>query len=94
MAAPSSNKFRTYVLTGSVAAITATGAWYGAGVKTRREYTQVRNTALEATPAERIQQMETAKARLLTQRSELQAKINRLTAKASAGEHEKSSQAS
>lgn len=37
--------------------------------------------ALEATPAERMQHMETAKARLLTQRSELQAKIDRLTMK-------------
>lgn len=36
---------------------------------------------LEATPAERIEQMETAKARLLRQRSELQAKIERLMAK-------------
>jgi len=36
------NKFRTYALTGSFAAITATGAWYGAGLKTRQEYSQVR----------------------------------------------------
>ncbi|KAK4548317.1 hypothetical protein LTR36_010187 [Oleoguttula mirabilis] len=92
MAAPSSNKFRTYVLTGSVAAITATGAWYGAGVKTRREYTQERNTALEATPAERIEQMETAKARLQTQRSELEAKIARLTAKVSVDAYSEKSQ--
>lgn len=35
------NSIRTYVLTASVAAITATGAWYGAGLKTRQEYKQV-----------------------------------------------------
>lgn len=46
MATPSTNKFRTYVLTGSVAAITATGAWYGAGMKTRREYTKVRDSEM------------------------------------------------
>jgi NADH:ubiquinone oxidoreductase subunit F (NADH-binding) len=42
MASPPSNKFRTYVLTASVVAITAAGAWYGAGLKTRQEYQQVR----------------------------------------------------
>lgn len=42
MTPPASNPIRTYVLTGAVAAITATGAWYGAGVKSRQEYKQVR----------------------------------------------------
>lgn len=93
-----SNPVRTYILTGSVAAITATGAWYGAGLKTRQEHSQVgrlfslllhkqgadgrrqeRKVAMQASPAERIDQMETAKARLLSQRAELQAKIDRLT---------------
>lgn len=32
---------RTIILTASVAAITATGAWYGAGLKTQQEYHQV-----------------------------------------------------
>jgi len=41
MAAPA-NPLRIYVITGAVAAITATGAWYGAGIKTRQEYKQVR----------------------------------------------------
>lgn len=35
------NKARIYALTGSVAAITATGAWYGAGLNMRQEYKQV-----------------------------------------------------
>ena len=42
MTPPPSNPLRTYVLTGAVAAITATGAWYGAGLKYRQEYKQVR----------------------------------------------------
>lgn len=39
MAAP--NRVRIFALTGGVAAITATGAWYGAGLKTRQEFKQV-----------------------------------------------------
>ena len=50
MAAPA-NKFRTYALTGSFAAITATGAWYGAGLKERKEFKQVRRSLrLDETP--------------------------------------------
>ena len=41
MAAPLSSKIRPYILTASVAAITATGAWYGAGLKARQEFKQV-----------------------------------------------------
>ncbi|KAI9838981.1 MAG: hypothetical protein M1819_004189 [Sarea resinae] len=32
---------RVVILTASIAAITATGAWYGAGLKTQQEYKQV-----------------------------------------------------
>lgn len=39
MATP--NRVRIFALTGGVAAITATGAWYGAGLKTRQEFKQV-----------------------------------------------------
>lgn len=39
MATP--NKARIVAVTGGVAAITATGAWYGAGLKTRQEFKQV-----------------------------------------------------
>lgn len=35
------NRTRTVVLTCSIAAITATGALYGAGLKTRQEYKRV-----------------------------------------------------
>lgn len=35
------NPLRTYVITGAVAAITATGAWYGAGLKAQHEHKQV-----------------------------------------------------
>lgn len=42
MSAPGSGKIRRIVLTGAVAAITATGTWYGAGLKTQQERNQVR----------------------------------------------------
>lgn len=46
MSAPSTNKIRRIVLTGGVAAITATGTWYGAGLKTQQERNQVRNASI------------------------------------------------
>jgi hypothetical protein len=33
----SQQTIRRYILTGGIAAITATGAWYGAGLKTREQ---------------------------------------------------------
>ncbi|KAK5718213.1 hypothetical protein LTR17_015786 [Elasticomyces elasticus] len=76
--AASANPLRTYVITGAVAAITATGAWYGAGLKAQQEYKQEVKAVMEAPLADRIEQMEMTKARLLAQRAELQAKIDRL----------------
>ena len=38
-----SSVLRRVILTGSIAAVTATGAWYGAGLKTQREHKQVRH---------------------------------------------------
>lgn len=34
-------QIRRLVMTGAVAAVTVTGAWYGAGLKTRQEFKQV-----------------------------------------------------
>ncbi len=54
---------------------------------------QERRAILEATPAERISHMEAARARLMEQRAELQAKIDRLEAKTAALESSSSSSA-
>ena len=35
-------KIRRFVLTGAVTAITAVGAWYGAGLKTQQDMKKVR----------------------------------------------------
>jgi hypothetical protein len=47
MSGPSTTKIRRIVLTGAVAAITATGTWYGAGLKTQKERNQVSSTAFD-----------------------------------------------
>ena len=36
-------KVRTIILAAGVTAITVTGAWYGAGLKIKQEFKQVRN---------------------------------------------------
>jgi hypothetical protein len=43
MSGPSTASIRRIVLTGSIAAITATGTWYGAGLKTQQERNQVKH---------------------------------------------------
>jgi len=45
MSGPSTASVRRIVLTGAVAAITATGTWYGAGLKTQQERNQVSGTS-------------------------------------------------
>jgi len=45
MSGASTAKVRRIVLTGAVAAITATGTWYGAGLKTQQERKQVSGIA-------------------------------------------------
>jgi hypothetical protein len=41
MSGPQFANFRRFVLTGSIAAVTATGAWYGAGLKMKQDIKQV-----------------------------------------------------
>ena len=96
MSNPSTAKIRRIVLTGSIAAITATGAWYGAGLKVQQERNEVRITTfrvfeiiltqwqvkqatLEASDAEKMEQMQMLRGQLARQRDELQTKIDQLT---------------
>ena len=81
MPAPSTQAIRRIIMTGSVAAITATGVWYGAGLKTKQEYKQERRTLLEAPPAERIQQLEAVRGQLVKRKEDLEEKIQELSAK-------------
>lgn len=98
MAAYANTSAWRYFLTISVASITATGVYFGAGLKNDQEFKQVskhavrgfrrdnvdqilqeRKAVLEASPAERIQQLEIAKARLQQQSNDLERKIDSLT---------------
>ncbi|KAM0709417.1 hypothetical protein Q7P35_003455 [Cladosporium inversicolor] len=81
MSGPSTASVRRVVLTGAVAAITATGTWYGAGLKTQQERNQDKKTTLEAAATDQLAQMEALRAQLVNRRDELQAKIDQLTTK-------------
>jgi len=50
MSNPSTAKIRRIVLTGSIAAITATGAWYGAGLKVQQERNEVGKNLVFSSP--------------------------------------------
>ncbi|KAK4998597.1 hypothetical protein LTR66_002196 [Elasticomyces elasticus] len=81
MSVPNAQTIRRYVLTISVAAITATGAWYGAGLKTRQELKQKRKSPIQPTPKDMIPQLEDARARLLQKKLTIEKKIEELLAK-------------
>ncbi|KAF2717023.1 hypothetical protein K431DRAFT_211795, partial [Polychaeton citri CBS 116435] len=76
-----SSPVRRWVLTISVATITATAAWYGAGLKYRQEFSQEHRKLVEASSLEKVQQLEKMRTKLVRQRSELQSKVDRLLAK-------------
>ncbi|KAF2135238.1 uncharacterized protein K452DRAFT_239736 [Aplosporella prunicola CBS 121167] len=83
---PSPQTIRRVAITGAVASVTAMGAWYGAGLKTQQDYQEVRarQVVYELPVEERIAGLETKRARLLTQKSDLEAKIAQVEAKRSA----------
>ncbi|MCJ1291952.1 hypothetical protein MMC34_003502 [Xylographa carneopallida] len=71
-------KARRVVLTASVAAITATGAWYGAGLKAHQERKQEVVAIREATTAERIAMLESTRGQLIAKKIGLERKIEEL----------------
>ncbi|KAI5370775.1 hypothetical protein Slin15195_G016470 [Septoria linicola] len=75
------NKVRIYALTGAVAAITATGAWYGAGLNMRQEYSREKTKAYEATTEEKLAQLQAMRTQLVRTKEELQIKIDKLQGK-------------
>ncbi|KAI9804914.1 MAG: hypothetical protein M1833_006217 [Piccolia ochrophora] len=74
-------KIRRIVLTGSVAAVAATGAWYGAGLKARQEFKQEEQQRQEASPAERMASLEHYRSELVARRIGLERKILELERK-------------
>ncbi|SLM33323.1 hypothetical protein LPUS_01788 [Lasallia pustulata] len=74
-------KIRRIIMTVSVAAITATGAWYGAGLKTKQEIKREIKARREATPMAKIAQLEEARSGLVAKRLGLERKIAELEAR-------------
>lgn len=68
-------KIKRIVWTGSIAAVTATGAWYGAGLKTRKERSDAATKARALTTAEKITKLEEQKAGLRIKQKALENKI-------------------
>ncbi|KAH7029415.1 uncharacterized protein B0I36DRAFT_350301 [Microdochium trichocladiopsis] len=64
------------VWTGAFAAVTIVGAIYGAGLKTQQEFKAEKAKVIEATPEERIAQLETRRSALVTQRIPIQRKLD------------------
>ncbi|KAF2499229.1 hypothetical protein BU16DRAFT_603220 [Lophium mytilinum] len=83
---------RRFIMTGAVAGITATGALYGAGLKTKQEWKQEKQKVLDATPDEKIAQLEIARERLEGRRKEMERKIAQVAARKSKRDQERASQ--
>ncbi|USP80926.1 hypothetical protein yc1106_08200 [Curvularia clavata] len=66
---------RRWIMTGAVAAITITGSIYGAGLKGRQELKQQKRQVLQASPEERIAQLEVTRAELVLKKNEMERKI-------------------
>jgi hypothetical protein len=78
MSAAQQAKIRRIVWTGSIAAITATGAWYGAGLKTQQEYKDSAKKAQEATAEEKIKMLEERRITLVGKAREIERKIGEI----------------
>ncbi|PVI07247.1 hypothetical protein DM02DRAFT_513339 [Periconia macrospinosa] len=66
---------RRWVMTGAVAAITVTGSLYGAGLKADQEKQQIRRQIQEASPEEKIAQLEGTRAELVKKKAELERRM-------------------
>lgn len=91
-AAATQRKIRRIVWTGSIAAVTATGAWYGAGLKTKSEIKEKMKKHREATPEEKIAVLEERRGTLIAKRLGLEKKIQQLEMRAAGATREESMQ--
>ncbi|CAD6572277.1 MAG: hypothetical protein ASARMPRED_005219 [Alectoria sarmentosa] len=72
---------RTVILTAGVTATAITGAWYGAGLKTKQEIKQQVKSRAEATPADKIAYLEQTRSGLMSKKIGLEHKISQLEAR-------------
>ncbi|KAI4190590.1 MAG: hypothetical protein L6R41_000683 [Letrouitia leprolyta] len=74
-------KYRTAIITGAVAAVTATGAWYGADLKTSQEARKELKKRREAPTQEMLSHLENTRNRLVAKKTSLEKKIAELEKK-------------
>ncbi|KAI9845611.1 MAG: hypothetical protein M1838_001671 [Thelocarpon superellum] len=74
-------QIRRIVLTASVASIVVTGAWYGAGLKTRQEVAVVSKTRAELSRTDRLAQLEEKRRHFLKQKADIDQKIAHVEAR-------------
>ncbi|CAG8971115.1 hypothetical protein HYALB_00008592 [Hymenoscyphus albidus] len=87
---PAQQKIRRFILTGAIASITMTGAWYGAGLKVQSDIIKTAQKRLEATPAERITQLAEHRMELLVKRHGLEKKLRQTEARMNGATREES----
>jgi len=75
-------KIRRIIWTGAIASVTATGAWYGAGLKIQRDVKLDVQKRRESTPAEKIEQLETQRGGLVAKRIGLEKKLREVELRA------------
>ncbi|KAL9072596.1 MAG: hypothetical protein Q9161_003454 [Pseudevernia consocians] len=74
-------KARTLILTAGVTATAVTGAWYGAGLKTKQEIKEKVKARAEATPADKMAILEQTRSGLMAKKIGLEQKISQLEAR-------------
>lgn len=74
-------KVRTIILTAGVTATAVTGAWYGAGLKTKQQVKQAVKVRAEATHADKIASLEQIRSGLMAKKIGLEQKIAQLEAR-------------
>lgn len=72
---------RAIIFTAGVAATAVTGAWYGAGLKTKKEIKQEVKVRAEATPADKIAYLEQTRSGLVSKKIGLEHKVSQLEAR-------------
>lgn len=85
-------KIQRIIWTGAIASITATGAWYGAGLRTSGQIKKQIVKQREATPAEKIALLEEQRGALIAKKLGLEKKIKELEMRANGATREESLQ--
>ncbi|KAF2017219.1 hypothetical protein BU24DRAFT_460293 [Aaosphaeria arxii CBS 175.79] len=68
---------RRWIMTGAVTAITVTGTLYGAGLKGSQELKQKQQEIRQATPEDKIAQLEVVRSQLVSRKEELERKLEK-----------------